>query len=211
MTKQTTNKIIRIFSFIKRAIRGESMDYTSVGIRTAVFMLAIPMILEMLMESVFALVDLFFVGHLEHSENTLQTVALTESLLYIVYSVAIGISMAATAVVARRIGEKNEDEAAHSGMQAIWLAIFITTIMSSAGFIWAPDFLKLMGADPLTVSMGTTYARTMFGGCIVIMMLYLINGIFRGAGDASMAMKSLWVANLCNIVLCPLLINGLGP
>jgi putative MATE family efflux protein len=211
MTEQTPNKLSNIFSFIVRAIKGENMDYTTGSIRKAVFMLAIPMILEMLMESVFALVDLFFVGHLEHSENTLQTVALTESLLYIVYSVAIGISMAATAVVARRIGEKNEDEAAHSGMQAIWLAIFITIIMSIIGFIFAPDLLKAMGADPLTVSMGTTYTRTMFGGCIVIMMLYLINGIFRGAGDASMAMKSLWVANLCNIVLCPLLINGLGP
>jgi len=211
MTDQTPNKLSNIFSFIVRAIKGENMDYTTGSIRKAVFMLAIPMILEMLMESVFALVDLFFVGHLEHSENTLQTVALTESLLYIVYSVAIGISMAATAVVARRIGEKNEDEAAHSGMQAIWLAVFITIIMSIIGFIFAPDLLKAMGADSLTVSMGTTYTRTMFGGCIVIMMLYLINGIFRGAGDASMAMKSLWVANLCNIVLCPLLINGLGP
>src|SRR6476646_11312047 len=114
MSQRTNYKLSEIFSFIKRAIKGESMDYTSVSIRTAVFMLAIPMILEMLMESVFALVDLFFVGHLEHSENTLQTVALTESLLYIVYSVAIGISMAATAVVVRRIGEKNEDEAANS-------------------------------------------------------------------------------------------------
>src|SRR6476620_3587513 len=211
MTRQAPNKVQLIFSFIVRAIKGENMDYTTGSIRKAVFMLAIPMILEMLMESVFALVDLFFVGHLEHSENTLQTVALTESLLYIVYSVAIGISMAATAVVARRIGEKNEDEAAHSGMQAIWLAIFVTIIMSAIGYIFAPNLLTAMGADPLTVSLGTTYTRTMFGGSIVIMMLYLINGIFRGAGDASMAMKSLWVANLCNIVLCPLLINGLGP
>src|SRR6476620_4605826 len=125
------------------------MDYTTVSIRNAVFMLAIPMILEMLMESVFALVDLFFVGHLEHSENTLQTVALTESLLYIVYSVAIGVSMAATAVVARRIGEKNEDEAAHSGMQAIWLSLAITIILSSTGFFFAPSLLRAMGADEL--------------------------------------------------------------
>src|SRR6476620_11526301 len=122
------------------------MDYTTVSIRNAVFMLAIPMILEMLMESVLALVDLFFVGLLDHSENTLTTVGLSESLLYIVYSVAIGISMAATAVVARLIGEKNEDEAAHSGMQAIWLSIFITIIMSCAGFIFAPDLLRAMGA-----------------------------------------------------------------
>src|SRR3954464_5017953 len=157
MTEQTTNKVSQILSFIGRAIKGENMDYTTGSIRKAVFMLAIPMILEMLMESVFALVDLFFVGHLDHSENTLQTVALTESLLYIVYSVAIGISMAATAVVARRIGEKNEDEAAHSGMQAIWLALFITIIISGTGFYFAPNLLHAMGADPLTVEMGTTY------------------------------------------------------
>ncbi len=212
MPEQTTyNKVSGIFSFIKRAIKGEAMDYTSGSIRIAVFMLAIPMILEMLMESVFALVDLFFVGHLPHSENTLQTVALTESVLYIVYSIAIGISMAATAVVARRIGEKDKDAAAKSGMQAIWLALVLTIIVSSTGFVFAPDILRAMGADPLTIVMGTTYTRIMMGGCIVIMMLYLINGIFRGAGDASMAMKSLWVANLCNIILCPLLINGLGP
>src|SRR5215813_1246515 len=197
MSQGTTYKLSEVFSFIKRAIKGESMDYTSVGIRTAVFMLAIPMILEMLMESVFALVDLFFVGHLEHSENTLQTVALTESLLYIVYSVAIGVSMAATAVVARRIGEKNEEEAAHSAMQAIWLSLAITIILSTTGFVFAPQFLRAVGADELTISMGTTYAHIMFGGCLVIMMLYLINGIFRGAGDASMAMKSLFVANAC--------------
>jgi putative MATE family efflux protein len=211
MSIPTNNKLSKIFSFIGRAIKGAEMDYTSVSIRTAVFMLAIPMILEMLMESVFALVDLFFVGHLPHSENTLQTVALTESVLSIVYSIAIGLSMAATAVVARRIGEKNPDAAARAGMQAIWIALLFTILMSVGGFVFAPDILRLMGADAQTVSMGTSYTRLMFGGSIVIMLLFLINGIFRGAGDASMAMKSLWIANMCNIVLCPLLINGLGP
>jgi putative MATE family efflux protein len=211
MSKQTNNKLWKIFSFIARAIKGEEMDYTIGSIRKAVFMLAIPMILEMLMESVFALVDLFFVGHLQHSENTLQTVALTESVLAIVYSIAIGLSMAATAVVARRIGEKNPDAAARAGMQAIWLGLFFTLLLSIGGYVFAPNILQLMGADAQTVSIGTTYTRTMFGGSVVIMMLFLINGIFRGAGDASMAMKSLWLANLCNIILCPLLINGLGP
>jgi len=211
MSEPANNKLSGIFSFIIRAIKGEEMDYTSVSIRTAVFMLAIPMILEMLMESVFALVDLFFVGHLPHSENTLQTVALTESVLSIVYSIAIGLSMAATAVVARRIGEKNPDAAARAGMQAIWIALLFIILLSVSGFIFAPDILRLMGADEQTVLMGTSYTKLMFGGCIVIMMLFLINGIFRGAGDASMAMKSLWIANMCNIILCPLLINGLGP
>lgn len=187
------------------------MDYTSGSIRTAVFMLAIPMILEMSMESVFALVDLFFVGHLENSQHTLQTVSLTESVLSIVYALAIGISMAATAVVARRIGEKNPDAAATAGVQAIWLSLGITALVSITGFVFAPDILRAMGAEENTVAVGTSYTRIMMGGSMVIMLLFLINGIFRGAGDASMAMKSLWLANVCNIVLCPVLINGLGP
>ncbi|HEX4851474.1 MAG TPA: MATE family efflux transporter, partial [Puia sp.] len=168
-------------------------------------------ILEMSMESVFAVVDLFFVGHLQNSQHTLQTVALTESVLSIIYSLAIGISMAATAVVARRVGEKNLDAAAHSAVQAIWLAIALTVVISIAGFIFSADILRLMGAEPETVQLGTTYTRIMMGGSLVIMMLFLVNGIFRGAGDASMAMKSLWIANICNIILCPLLIRGLGP
>jgi len=187
------------------------MDYTRGSIRKAVFMLAIPMILEMFMESIFAIVDLFFVGHLPNSEHTVQTVGLTESVLTIVYSLAIGISMAATAVVSRRIGEKNKDEAAHSAMQAIWVAIAITVAISIIGFAFAPNILHAMGAEPETIEMGTTYARIDMGGSMVIMMLFLINGVFRGAGDASMAMKSLWLANICNIILCPLLIRGLGP
>jgi len=211
MSKQSTYTIGGIFSFIRQAIKGGEMDYTRGSIRKAVFMLAIPMILEMFMESVFAIVDLFFVGHLPNSAHTVQTVGLTESVLTIIYSLAIGISMAATAVVARRIGEKNKDEAAHSAMQAIWLAITITVVISGTGFVVAPNILRAMGAEPQTIEMGTTYTRIMMGGSIVIMMLFLINGIFRGAGDASMAMKSLWLANICNIILCPLFIRGLGP
>ena len=201
-----------IFAFIKQSLKGdEQMDYTRGSIRKAVFMLAIPMIIEMSMESVFALVDLFFVGHLHNSQHTLQTVSLTESVLSIVYALAIGISMAATAVVARRIGEKNPEAAATAGVQAIWLSLVLTAIISITGFIYAADILRLMGAEDATIEMGTTYTRIMMGGSLVIMLLFLINGIFRGAGDASMAMKSLMIANCCNIVLCPLLINGFGP
>jgi putative MATE family efflux protein len=169
------------------------------------------MIMEMMMESVFAIVDLYFVGHLPNSSNAIQTVGLTESVITIVYSLAIGISMAATALVARRIGEKNPEEAAHAGAQAILLSIVVTIAISIAGFIYAADILRLMGAEEATVQMGTTYTRIMMGGSLVIMLLFMINGIFRGAGDASMAMKSLWLANICNIILCPVLIRGLGP
>jgi len=208
-TAQPTS-LMRIFSFIKRALKGEHMDYTQGSIRTAVLLLAIPMILEMCMESVFALVDLFFVGHLENSEHTVQTVGLTESVLTIIYSLAIGMSMAATAVVARRIGEKNKEAAATAGMQAIFISLALTALISFVGFVYAADILRIMGADEATVAMGTTYTRIMMGGSAVIMLLFLINGIFRGAGDASMAMKSLWLANFCNIILCPVLINGIG-
>lgn len=210
-TNQTTYRRKNIFSLFVQSVKGIEMDYTKGSIRKAIVVLAIPMILEMIMESVFALVDLFFVGHLPNAEHTVQTVGLTESVLSIIYSVAIGMSMAATAIVARRVGEKNYDEAAHSAAQSIWLALIVTVIISAAGIVFAPDILRLMGADETTVSMGSTYTRIDIGGSIVIMMLFLINGIFRGAGNASMAMKSLWLANICNIILCPLFIRGLGP
>ena len=211
MSEQYIEKKESALSFVKRALKGEQMDYTVGSIRRAVLMLAIPMILEMGLESVFALVDLFFVGHLPGSQHTLQTVALTESILAIIYSLAIGISMAATAVVARRIGEKNPDAAATAALQSIWLAMGITITISLFGFIYADQILGIMGGEPATILVGGSYMRIMMGGSLVIMMLFLVNGIFRGAGDASMAMKSLWVANICNIILCPLFINGLGP
>jgi len=206
-----TYRLNDYFSLIFRAIKGEQQDYTTGSIRRAVFMLAIPMILEMLMESVFAVVDLYFVGHLPHSNHAISTVGLTESVLTIIYSLAIGVSMAATAMVARRIGEKDPDAAAKAGMQALWVAMFITVLISIPGYIFAADILRLMGAEPETVAMGTTYTRIMMAGSIVIMLLFLINGIFRGAGDAAMAMKSLWLANIFNIILCPILIRGWGP
>jgi len=206
-----TNKASYYLSLLKQSIRGEEMDYTTGSIRKAVIMLAIPMVLEMIMESVFALVDLYFVGHLPQSDKAQQVVGLAESVITIIYSIAIGISMAATALVARRIGEKDPEEAAKAGAQTTTLSIIITVVLSIAGFIFAKDILRLMGASAETVEYGANYTRILTGGSIVIMLLFLINGIFRGAGDASMAMRSLTIANIANIILCPLLIRGLGP
>ncbi|MFV8365378.1 MATE family efflux transporter [Flavobacterium sp. XS1P27] len=214
MTETTLEKNLfsRIFSTVKQAIKGdESFDYTSGSIKKGVILLAIPMVLEMLMESVFALVDLYFVGHLEQSSYAIQAVGLTESVITIVYSIAIGISMAATAVVARRIGEKDPVAAAKAGMQAIIIALVINTIISIFGFIYAKDILLFMGASVEAAEYGVNFTRIMMGGSLCIMLLFLINGIFRGAGNAAIAMKSLWLANICNIILCPVLINGFGP
>jgi putative MATE family efflux protein len=214
MSDQTPNigiaRIKTFFSLFKLALSSKEQDYTQGSIRRAVFLLAVPMILEMCMESVFAVVDIFFVGRLGKNE-AVSTVVLTESVLTIVYSVAIGLSMAATAMVARRIGEKNPEAASKAGTQSLIVALFITVIVSAAGLIFAPDILKLMGASRETILIGTNYTRIVYGGSVVIMLLFLINGIFRGAGDASMAMRSLWIANICNIILCPLLIYGAGP
>jgi putative MATE family efflux protein len=204
-----TNKLSHLFSLVKQSLKGGEYDYTKGSLRGAVVLLAIPMILELSLESVFALVDIFFVGKL--GPNAIATVGLTESAITIVYSIAIGLSTAATAVVARRIGEKNPDAAAHAGMQSLLIALAVTVIISACGIIFAPDILRLMGGSPEVVKEGASFTRIMLGGSIVIIMLFLINGIFRGAGDAAMAMKSLWIASLLNIILCPLLINGYGP
>jgi putative MATE family efflux protein len=167
------------------------------------------MILEMCMESVFAVVDIFFVGRL--GRDAAATVGLTESFLTIIYSIAIGLSMAATAMVARRIGEKNKEGASKAAMQAVLLAIIFTVVLSVTGFIFAKNILQLLGAPATVLAIGVPYARMMLGGCLVIILLFLINGIFRGAGDASIAMRSLWIANFFNIILCPVFIFGLGP
>lgn len=205
----STNSLSGIFSLIRQSLNGEEQDYTTGSIRRAVILLAIPMILEMCMESVFAIVDIYFVSHL--GKHATSTVGLTESVVTIVYSIAIGISMAATAVVARRIGEKNPEAAAKAGMQAILVALSVTAVISLTGVIYADRLLQFMGAEPESVQMGQGYTRIIMGGSAVIMLLFLINGIFRGAGNALIAMKSLWLANICNIILCPLLIRGWGP
>src|SRR5882757_5497782 len=206
---QTTSTGIKsVYSVIKQALSGEHRDYTTGSIKKAVIFLSIPMILEMCMESVFAVVDIFFVGRI--GKEAVATVGLTESVLTLVYSMAIGLSMAATALVARRTGEKNPEAAAHAAAQAINLALGVTVVVSLAGAFFAPEILRMMGASPETVASGASYTRILFGGSVVIMLLYLINGIFRGAGNASMAMWSLWIANGFNILLCPLLIHFFG-
>ena len=204
----STNRFFTLWSLIKRSMRGDNYDYTQGSIRQAIVLLAIPMILELSLESVFAVVDMFFVAKL--GDEAIQTVGLTESVITIVYSIAIGLSTAATAMVARRIGEKNEDAAAHAGMQAMILALIVTIVISIAGVVFAPDILRIMGASPKVVADGTPFTRIMLGGSVVIILLFLINGIFRGAGNAAIAMRSLWLASLSNIILCPILIRGVG-
>ncbi|MCU7615437.1 MATE family efflux transporter [Chryseobacterium sp. GMJ5] len=201
----------KYLDFLKKAFSKEETDYTKISIRSAVLLLAIPMMLEMAMESVFALVDLYFVGHLKESGFAIQTVGLTESVLTIIYSIAIGMSMAATAVVARRIGEKNPEQASRSAAQVISVSFVITLILSLLGVIYAKDILMLMGSKPEAAFYGQDFTRIMMGSSVIIMLLFLINGIFRGAGNAAIAMKSLWIANIANIILCPVLIRGLGP
>ena len=207
--KTSSYRFSNILSLIRQSLNGELLDYTQGSIRKAVILLAIPMMLEMSMESVFAVVDIYFVSHL--GKHAVSIVGLTESVITIVYSLAIGISMAATAMVARRIGEKNPEAATKAGMQSILVSLAITLAISIPGFIYAADILRLMGAEQAAIETGVNYTRIIMGGSMVIMLLFLINGIFRGAGDAMMAMKSLWLANICNIILCPLLIRGLGP
>jgi putative MATE family efflux protein len=205
-----TSKVTRakLWAAIQESLKGGQQDYTTGSIPRAVFLLAVPMILELSLESVFAVVDMFFVGKL--GEAAIATVGLTESVITIIYSFGIGLSTAATAVVARRIGEKDAEAASRAGAQALLLGIFIAIVCSIAGYVFAGDVLKLMGAAPDVVRDGTIFAKIMLGGSLPIMLLFLINGIFRGAGDAAMAMKSLWVASILNIILCPIFIHFFG-
>lgn len=210
MQSQTPGKYSasNIWRIIVQSLKGEEMDYTTGSMTRAVVLLAIPMILEMSLESVFAVVDMFFVGKL--GENAIVTVGLTESVITIVYSVAIGLSTAATALVARRIGEKNAAGAARAGAQSLVVALTASVVLGLAGIIFAGDILTMMGAAPEVVKEGAIFTRIMFSGSLSIILLFLINGIFRGAGDAAMAMKSLWIASLMNIVLCPVMIHFYG-
>lgn len=198
----------RFFTVLKESLDGKEQDYTIGSIRRAVFLLAIPMILELSLESVFAVVDMFFVSKL--GEEAIATVGLTESVITIVYSIAIGLSTAATAIVSRRIGEKDPESAAHAGAQSLIIALIATLLISITGVVFADDILALMGASDKVVREGAVFTRIMLGGSVAIILLFLINGIFRGAGNAAMAMKSLWLASLLNIVLCPLFIHWFG-
>lgn len=195
-------------SLVRRSLKGEHHDYTTGAISDAVVLLAVPMILEIGLESVFAVVDMYFVSGL--GRNAIATVGLTESVITLVYSIAMGVGIAATAVVARRIGEKNPEAAAHAGAQAILLAAVLSVVLGVLGFVFAPDVLRMMGAEADVIRDGAPFARLMLGACAPILLLFLINGIFRGAGDAAMAMKSLWLASGLNIVLCPILVHFYG-
>ncbi|MCH2194799.1 MATE family efflux transporter [Kordia sp.] len=201
--------IKQLYSHFKDALKGIQNDFTTGSIRKAIFMLSIPMILEMLMESIFAIVDIAFVSQV--STNAVATIGLTESVVTLVYAVAIGVSMAATAMVARRIGEKDPDGASKIAAQAIFLGVFIASIVSVIGIIYPKEILGLMGGEPDLIEEGYGYTQILLGGNVTIMLLFLINSIFRGAGNASVAMKALILSNCLNILLDPLFIFGLGP
>lgn len=198
----------KILRDMRIAITGVEKNFTSGSINRAIFMLSIPMILEMIMESLFAIVDIFFVSRV--SVNAVATIGLTESVIFLVFAIAIGLSMAATAMVARRTGENKPEDASIAAWQAILLASSFSILISIGGFFFAKDILSLMGASPEVVAEGYGYTKWMLGGNITIMLLFLINAVFRGAGDASLAMRTLWFANGINIVLDPIMIFGIG-
>ena len=198
-----------LWASLWEAIRGSHQDYTSGSLNRAIFLLAVPMVLEMVLESLFAVVDVFWVGRL--GANAVATVGLTESMLSLVFSVAMGLSLSTTAMVARRIGEKDPEDAAVSGVQAVFLGLIVSLMVGLPCLIWAPNLLRLMGASPEIVATGSGYTRICLGGSGVVLLLFLNNAIFRGAGDAAIAMRLLWVSNIINLVLDPCLIFGWGP
>ncbi|HTY59070.1 MAG TPA: MATE family efflux transporter [Bacteroidota bacterium] len=208
MRARTVEILRGLSATIRQSLRSEEQDYTQGSVPRAIILLAIPMILELSLESVFAVVDMFFVGRL--GRNAIATVGLTESVITIVYSLSFGLSTAATAIVARRIGEGNHEGAAHAGAQSFLVAFVASVLLSAAGIVFGGDILSLMGANEEVVRDGAIFTRIMFGGSLAIILLFLINGIFRGAGDPAMAMKSLWIASGVNIVLCPLFIHLFG-
>jgi len=204
------SRIKSIYQLFKMAVRGDEQNFTEGSINRAIFLLSIPMILEMAMESVFAVVDIFFVSRLNNSD-AVAVIGLTESLLALVYSVAWGVSMGATALVARRVGEKDPEGAAVAGVQAILVGLVCSLLVTFAGIFFYKDLLHLMGASESVIQVGSRFTLWMLTGNLSIMMLFLINGIFRGAGNAAIAMRALWLANLLNMILDPILIFGWGP
>lgn len=205
----TTRAPTGFWATIREAIRGSSLDFTEVSVGRAVLLLAVPMVLEMSMESLFAVVDIFWVSRL--GPDAVATVGLTESMLALMYAVAMGLSAAATALVARRFGEHNREEAATTAVQAIALAVVIAVTVGIAGASVAPSLLRAMGGSEETIRTGSRYTAVMFGGNVTILLLFVVNAVFRGAGDAAAAMRSLWLANFLNIALGPCFIFGVGP
>lgn len=200
--------MVRVWQAVREALRGGHLDYTNEPLERALLLLAIPMILETLMESLFAVVDIFFVSKL--GQDAMATVALTESLVVLVIAVALGLSFSTTAYVARRIGEKQPEEAAKGAAQSVLFGLASSSLIGLIGFVFAPELLSLMGATE-GILKNVTFARIVLGGSGTLMMIFLLNAIFRGAGDAVIAMRVLWLANAINIVLNPCLIFGLGP
>lgn len=205
-----STKVSSFFRLFKQAIKGDQQDYTTGSIDKAILLLSIPMVLEMAMESVFAVVDVYFVSRL-NDNDAVATIGLTESLLTLIYSLAMGMSMGATAMVARRVGERDIKAAEIAAAQAIFVGLALTFVISITGIFFSTDLLRLMGASEHLIEKNAGYTRWMLSGNITIMMIFLINGIFRGAGNASIAMRSLILANTLNIILDPIFIFGFGP
>ena len=203
-------KTASLFNLFKQAVKGDQQNFTEGSINRAIFMLSIPMILEMAMESLLAVVDIFFISRL-NDNDAVTAVGLTESVNAIVYSLAMGLGMAATAMVARRIGEKDGPGAAVAAVNALYIGLMVSVIISLSGILFYKDILRLMGASENIVAVGSGYTLWMLGGNFTIVALFLVNAIFRGAGNAAIAMHSLWIANILNMVLDPLLIFGWGP
>jgi putative MATE family efflux protein len=198
-----------LWSSLVEAVRGSHQDYTAGSLNRAILLLAVPMVLEMVLESLFAVVDVFWVGRL--GANAVGTVGLTESMLSIVFAVGIGLSLSTTAMVARRIGEKDPEGAAEAAVQAIALGLVVSIAIGLPCFLLAPKLLQLMGASAEIVAVGSGYTRICLGGSCAVLLLFLNNAIFRGAGDAAIAMRLLWVSNIINLILDPCLIFGWGP
>jgi putative MATE family efflux protein len=205
----SAQKPTKFWRSVGQALRGENFDYTAVTLNRAVLLLSVPMVLEMIMESLFAVVDVFWVSRL--GQDAIAVVGVTESVMSLIYAVAMGISFAATAIVARRIGEKNPLLAAQAAGQIVVLGITCAAALGIVLGYFAGDILRLMGTSEEIVALGTDYARVMYGGNITVFLIFLINAIFRGAGDASIAMRTLWLANGLNMILDPCFIFGWGP
>lgn len=198
-----------VWQDLKSAIKGSDADYTKIPLGRAIFLLAVPMVLELIMESTFAVVDIYFVGRL--GASAVSVVGLTETYLYLLYAVAMGLATAVTAIVARRIGENRRESAGMAAVQAIFIALLVSLPFAIAGLFYSKELLALMGADQWGIEHGYRYTQWMLGGNITVVLLFLLNAVFRGAGDAAIAMRVLWIANGVNIILDPLLIFGWGP